>query len=81
MSSQIWCYLKFPLPMGGGGGGECPQETNCSKLHETHFGFGIFEIRWFFGGHGGGRGVSMKKLTDNQPTNQPSIQTYGHYGD
>ena len=21
MSSQIWCYLKFPLPGGGGGGG------------------------------------------------------------
>ena len=30
----------------------------------------------------GGGGVSIKKLTDNQPwPNQPTNQTYRHYGD
>ena len=63
VSSQIWCQKFFLLLVGVGGG---PPKKSCSEWAETHFGFGIFEIRWFPGGRGG---PSVRyKHTDNQPT-------------
>ena len=49
-SSQIWCFLKFPLCWGGGGS----KNQSWSEWHETWSHFGIFEIQWNFQNGGGG---------------------------
>ena len=59
VSSQIQCQKFFPLLRGG-----FPWK-NCSEWVETHFGFGIFEIRWFVGG---GPSVRYKRTYNRTDT-------------
>ena len=60
---------KFCPLVGGGGGGGSPKKKSCSKWAETHFGFGIFEIRSFSGGGGGVQKVNgaTSKAADLHP--------------
>ena len=79
VSSQIWCQKIFPFSWGGGGVGVgVPKKKSCSKWAETHFGFGIFEIRSFSGG-GGVRKVNG--ATSKQASKQADRQTSGHHSD
>ena len=63
-SSQIWCFLKFPLRWGGRG----QKNQSCSEMHETWSRFGIFEIRWNL--EGGSKNQSCSEWRE----------TWSHFG-
>ena len=71
-SSQIWCFLKFPLLGGGGGGGQKIKVAQNGVKHglvlESLRSDEIFEI-W------------SEKLTGQQASNQASKHTSGHHSD
>ena len=70
MSSQIWCYLKFPLQRGKGGVPPKKVPQNCLK-HVLVLEF-LRSDEIFLPGGGG-----SEKLTTKQPSNQADR----HYSD
>ena len=64
MSSQIWCYLKFPLPTGNGGSPKKVAQNNVKHILVLEF----WRSDDFWGVVEGG---AMKKLTSQQAYNQP----------
>ena len=65
MSSQIWCYLKFPTNWGSGGPQNKVAQNDMKHILVLEF----LRSDDFVGG------VSMKKLTDTQSHNWTSKPT------